>query len=105
MKCSQQNRAACICQKTQTPELPSLRENTKTNLFTETEVNTPLKAENRLLSYYPTQCVFQGGPEVKSPSLLPDYLALVSPYALILGMSLQKIFKRILCKCDNRESP
>lgn len=63
MKCSQKCRAACICQKTQTPDLQFLRENTETNLFIETEVNTPLKAENRFLSYYPTQCVFQGWPE------------------------------------------
>lgn len=61
MKCSQKSRAACISQKIQTPDLLSLRENT--NLFIETEVNNPLKAENRLLSYYSTQCVFQGWPE------------------------------------------
>lgn len=81
MKCSQKSGAACISQKTQTIDLLCLREDIK-NLFIETEVNTPLKAENRLLSYYPTQCVFQRWLKVKSPSLLPDYLALVSPHAL-----------------------
>lgn len=85
MKCSQKCRVACICQKTQTPDLQSLRENTDTNLFIETEVNTPLKAENGLLSYYPTQCVFQGCLKVKSPSLLPGYLALVNPHAPTLA--------------------
>jgi len=42
IKYSLKNGAACICQKTQTPELLSLRENNKANIFTETEKNTPL---------------------------------------------------------------